>query len=169
MPHIWKPSVTVAAVVDRTIVIDGIEVQQFLMVEEETFDGLRYNQPAGHLEAQESLLQAVVREALEETAYDFEPTGFIGSYLSHYVSKRTGVGKTYLRFAFAGKLGQQHDLPLDEGIVRSVWMSYPELQQTQERHRGPMVLQCVDDFLARPSAPLDLLFTHSSIFEQETE
>jgi 8-oxo-dGTP pyrophosphatase MutT (NUDIX family) len=139
------------------------------MVEEETFDGLRYNQPAGHLEAQESLLQAVVRETLEETAYDFEPTGLIGTYLSHYVSKRTGIGKTYLRFAFAGNLGQQHDLPLDEGIVRSVWMSYPELQQTQERHRGPMVLQCIDDYLARASAPLDLLFAHSSILEPTTE
>jgi 8-oxo-dGTP pyrophosphatase MutT (NUDIX family) len=169
MPHIWKPSVTVAAVVDRTVVLDGVEVQQFLMVEEETFDGLRYNQPAGHLEPHESLVDAVKREALEETAYDFEPTGFIGSYLSHYLSKRTGIGKTFLRFAFSGKLGKLHELPLDEGIVRSVWMSYAELQETQERHRGPMVLQCVDDYLKRQSAPLDLVFTHSSILNPQIE
>ena len=82
MSAIWKPSVTVAAIIERN--------QQFFMIEEETIDGVRINQPAGHLDPDESLLQAVIRETLEETAHDFLPTALIGTYLSRFVSPKTG-------------------------------------------------------------------------------
>src|SRR4051812_49242588 len=101
MSDVWKPSVTVAAVIER----EG----RFLLVEEETSDGIRFNQPAGHLDPNETLEQAVTRETLEEAAYDFIPTALIGMYMARYLSSRTKQEVTYLRFAFSGELGQQHD------------------------------------------------------------
>ena len=154
MTDIWKPSVTVAAIIERN--------GRFLLVEEETSDGIRFNQPAGHLDPNESLEQAVVRETLEETAHDFSPTVLIGMYMSRYLSSRTGLEVTYLRFTFAGELGAAYDQPLDEGILRTVWMSYDELVACQEKHRSPLVLKCVDDYLAGKRAPLSLLYTHPS-------
>jgi 8-oxo-dGTP pyrophosphatase MutT (NUDIX family) len=152
MSDIWKPSVTVAAVIER----DGC----FLLVEEQTSAGLCLNQPAGHLEPDETLEHAVVRETLEETAHDFSPTALIGMYMSRHVSSRIGKEETYLRFAFAGGLGAVHDRPLDHGIVRTVWMSRDQLVACQDRHRSPLVLRCVDDYLAGKRAPLSLLYTH---------
>jgi len=151
MTEVWKPAVTVAAVIER----DGF----FLLVEEETSDGIRLNQPAGHLDPDESLEQAVTREALEETAHDFTPTELIGMYMARYVSNRTGQPVTYLRFAFAGQLGAWHQQPLDDGILRTVWMSRAELLDCRERHRSPLVMQCIDDYLAGRRAPLSLLYT----------
>jgi len=112
---VWKPNVTVAAVVQR----DG----KFLLVEEETEAGLAFNQPAGHLEAGESLVDAVVREALEETAYHFKPTHLVGIYNWQHPTKDV----TYLRFAFAGELrGWEAERQLDEGIVasRRIWSAF---------------------------------------------
>jgi 8-oxo-dGTP pyrophosphatase MutT (NUDIX family) len=152
MTDIWKPSVTVAAIIER----DG----QFLLVEEETSDGICFNQPAGHLDPDESLEQAVVRETLEETAHDFSPTALVGMYMSRYVSSRTSLEVTYLRFAFTGKLGAVHDRPLDQGILRTVWMPYAELIACQHKHRSPLVLKCVEDYLKGQRAPLSLLYTH---------
>jgi 8-oxo-dGTP pyrophosphatase MutT (NUDIX family) len=152
MTDVWKPSVTVAAVIER----DG----RFLLVEEETSDGIRFNQPAGHLDPNESLEQAAVRETLEETAYDFSPAALIGMYMSRYVSSRTGLEVTYLRFAFCGELGALHDRPLDHGILRTVWMTREEMIACQEKHRSALVLRCVDDYLAGKRAPLSLLYTH---------
>lgn len=152
MSDIWKPSVTVAAIIER----DG----QFLLVEEETSDGIRFNQPAGHLDPNETLEQAVTRETLEEAAYDFTPGALIGMYMARYVSSRTGLEVTYLRFAFCGELGQQHDRPLDTGILRTVWMTRDEMLACEEKHRSPLVLRCVDDYLAGKRAPLSLLYTH---------
>ncbi|MDB5790800.1 MAG: hydrolase [Massilia sp.] len=152
MTDIWKPSVTVAAIVER----DG----RFLLVEEETSDGICFNQPAGHLDPNESLEHAVVRETLEETAHDFTPTSLVGVYMSRYVSSRTGEEVTYFRFAFTGDLGAAYDQPLDDGILRTVWMTYQELTACRDRHRSPLVLQCVDDYLAGKRAPLSLLYTH---------
>jgi 8-oxo-dGTP pyrophosphatase MutT (NUDIX family) len=154
MTDVWKPSVTVAAITER----DG----RFLLVEEETSEGIRFNQPAGHLDPNESLEQAVVRETLEETAHDFSPTALIGMYMSRYVSARTGFTVTYLRFAFAGEVGAVYDRPLDEGILRAVWMSYDEMLACQDKHRSPLVLRCVEDYLAGKRAPLSLLYTHPS-------
>ncbi|MBI1890977.1 MAG: NUDIX hydrolase [Burkholderiales bacterium] len=152
MSEVWKPAVTVAAIIER----EG----RFLLVEEETSDGVCFNQPAGHLDPGETLLQAVSRETLEEAAHDFTPTELIGVYLSRYLSARTGAEVTYMRFAFCGDLGIAHDRPLDHGILRTVWMTYEELKQCQDRHRSPLVLKCVDDYLKGQRAPLSLLYTH---------
>jgi 8-oxo-dGTP pyrophosphatase MutT (NUDIX family) len=143
---IWKPDVTVAAVVQR----DG----KFLLVEEETEAGLAFNQPAGHLEDGESLLEAVVREALEETAYHFKPTHLVGIYNWKHPKKDV----TYLRFAFAGELrGYEAGRPLDEGIVGARWMTLDEVKATQARHRSPLILRCIEDFLAGRNCSLDML------------
>ena len=154
MSDLWKPSVTVAAIIER----DG----QFLLVEEETSDGIRFNQPAGHLDPAESLITAASREAMEETAHEFTPEALVGVYMSRYQSTRTGEDVTYLRFAFSGQVGAVHDRPLDVGILRAVWMTYEELIATQEMHRSPLVLQCVDDYLSGKRSPLSMLYTHPS-------
>jgi 8-oxo-dGTP pyrophosphatase MutT (NUDIX family) len=155
MSDVWKPSVTVAAVIER----DG----RFLLVEEETSDGVRFNQPAGHLDPNESLIEAVARETLEEAAHDFSATGLVGMYMSSYLSARTGKQVTYLRFAFCGDLGQEHDRPLDHGILRTVWMTREEMLACEGQHRSPLVLRCVDDYLAGRRAPLSLIYTHPSV------
>ncbi|MDQ1829853.1 NUDIX hydrolase [Massilia scottii] len=157
MPHIWKPSVTVAAIIER----DG----KFLLIEEETSEGIRLNQPAGHLDPLETLAQAVVREVLEETAYDFTPQALVGVYMSRYTSRRRGTDVTYLRFTFCGEAGAEHDQPLDDGILRTLWMTRDEMAACQERHRSPLMLQCVDDYLAGRRMPLEMLHTHASVFE----
>ena len=144
--RIWKPNVTVAAVVEQ----DG----RFLCVEEETTEGVRFNQPAGHLEEGESLVVACVREALEETAYAFTPTELVGIYQW----PRPQGDITYLRFAFTGKVDGHDTLrQLDDGILRAVWMTPAELAACVERHRSPLVMQCVQDYLAGRRYPLDLI------------
>ena len=153
--EVWKPSVTVAAVIERG--------GRFLLVEEETSDGVRFNQPAGHLDPNESLIDAVARETLEEAAHDFKPTALLGMYMSRYLSSRTGREVTYLRFAFTGELGRVHDRPLDHGILRTVWMTRDEMLTCVEKHRSPLVLQCVDDYLAGKRAPLSIIYTHPSV------
>ena len=143
---VWKPNVTVAAVVQR----DG----KFLLVEEETDAGLAFNQPAGHLEEGESLVDAVVREALEETAYHFKPTHLVGIYNWRHPAKDV----TYLRFAFAGELrGWEAERKLDHGIVAARWLTRDEVKATQARHRSPLILRCVEDLAAGKRYPLDLL------------
>lgn len=154
MSEVWKPSVTVAAIIER----DG----RFLLVEEETSDGIRFNQPAGHLDPNESLIEAVARETLEEAAHEFVPTALVGMYMSRYVSSRTGLEVTYLRFAFSGEIGRELDRELDEGILRTVWMTREEMLACEEKHRSPLVLRCVDDYLAGKRAPLSLIYTHPS-------
>ena len=143
---VWKPNVTVAAVVER----DG----KFLLVEEETEAGLAFNQPAGHLEAGESLVDAVVRETLEETAYHFKPTHLVGIYNWKHPDKDI----TYLRFAFGGELrGWEAGRQLDAGIVGARWLTLDEVRETQARHRSPLILRCIEDQLAGKAYPLDLL------------
>lgn len=158
MSIIWKPSVTVAAIIEQA--------GKFLLVEEETSEGVRFNQPAGHLDPNETLETAASREVLEETAYDFTPDSLVGVYMSRYVSSRNNENVTYLRFTFAGTLGTLHDQPLDHGIIRTVWMSYEELLACKDTHRSPLVLQCVDDYLAGKRSPLDVLYTHPSVTGQ---
>ena len=146
MTHRWKPSVTVAAIIERN--------GRFLLVEEETVDGLRFNQPAGHLESGESLLCAVAREAMEETAHSFTPEYLVGVYLW----PRPQGDVTCLRFAFAGQAGKNDPArALDVGIVRAVWMTLEEIRATRARHRSPLVLQCVEDWLAGQRYGLELL------------
>ena len=144
---VWKPHVTVAAVV----YCDG----KFLLVEEETDTGLAFNQPAGHLEEDEPLVEAVVREALEETAYHFKPTHLVGVYHWKHPTKED---TTYLRFAFAGELrGFEADRKLDDGIVAARWLTLDEVKATQARHRSPLILRCCEDYLAGKRYPLDML------------
>lgn len=144
---VWKPHVTVAAVVHR----DG----KFLLVEEETDAGLAFNQPAGHLEEDEPLVDAVVREALEETAYHFRPTHLVGIYHWKHPTKED---TTYLRFAFGGELvGFEAGRVLDNGIVAARWLTLDEVRATQARHRSPLILRCCEDLLAGKRYPLDLL------------
>lgn len=146
MSEIWRPHVVAAAVVEQ----DG----RFLLVEEETDDGVRLNQPAGHWEENETLVQAVVREALEETRYHFRPTALLGVY--RWAHPRKPI--TYLRFAFVGDIiGEQTDAELDEGILRPVWMSVEEIRASRERHRSPLLLRCVEDYLAGQRHSLALL------------
>jgi 8-oxo-dGTP pyrophosphatase MutT (NUDIX family) len=156
MPNRWKPNVTVAAVIER----DG----RFLLVEEETTDGLKLNNPAGHLDPGESPITACAREVLEETAFDFEPLHIIGVYLNRFTKTRTGDDITYLRFAFAGNLGTHHAWrALDEGIVRTVWMTAEEIRACPERHRSPLLLQCLADYLAGQRYPVSLVHTDISV------
>jgi ADP-ribose pyrophosphatase YjhB (NUDIX family) len=146
----WKPNVTVAAVLER----DG----SFLLVEEQTADGIRHNQPAGHLEAGESLLDAVIRETLEESAWHFTPSALIGIY--QYRQATSGIA--YLRFAFTGELtGHDAGRKLDTGILRTLWMPTAEIRANRAKHRSPLLMQCVDDYLAGRRHPLDLLHHYS--------
>ena len=148
---IWKPNVTVAAVIER----DG----RFLLVEEHTARGQLFNQPAGHLDPGESLIRAVARETLEETACKFEPTGLLGVYQYH--SGADDV--TYIRFAFTGKItGPEAGRPLDAGIIRAVWLTPQEIRREAASHRSPLVMRCIDDYLAGRRFPLDVLYDHSS-------
>ena len=149
VPHVWKPSVTVAAIVER----DG----RFLLVEENTSQGLRINQPAGHLEFGESLEQAVIRETLEETAHDFRPTALLGLYLLNTGQQASQA--TYLRVAFAGELGDEHPhRVLDTGIIRTLWLTREQVCERADTLRSPLVLRCIDDYLAGQRGGLDLLF-----------
>lgn len=145
---IWKPHVTVAAVAERG--------GKFLMVEEETDEGIRFNQPAGHLERGETLEDAVAREALEETGYAFAPRFLIGVY--HWRHPRKDI--TYLRFAFGGEItGHDAARPLDTGIIGARWLSFDEIRACSDRHRSPMILRCVEDWRAGRRHPLELI-TH---------
>ncbi|HET7772992.1 MAG TPA: NUDIX hydrolase [Burkholderiaceae bacterium] len=153
-----KPSVTVAAIVER----DG----RFLIVEEDTADGVRLNQPAGHWEQGESLIDAVKRETLEETGHRFEPTGFLGAYMSRYTSAKTGEDVTYVRFAFVGELGEVvAGAELSPEIRRVAFMSADDLRMMNDLHRSPLVMRCIDDYLAGRRLPLDTIYTHPSVLE----
>ncbi|HXJ08553.1 MAG TPA: NUDIX hydrolase [Burkholderiales bacterium] len=142
---IWKPSVTVAAVVER----DG----RFLFVEE-MIDGRKVlNQPAGHLDPGESLVAACTREVMEETAHRIEPSALVGVYRWHYAAKDV----TFLRFCFTGKVLGVEKRPLDKEIIAAVWLSPDELKARKAEHRSPLVQRCVEDFLSNKRYPLDLL------------
>ena len=162
----FKPSVTVAAVIAKDF--DG--VQKFLLVEELTRDGLKLNNPAGHLDPGESLAQACARETMEETAYAFTPREVVGVYMSRFqrgnADSATGVEDiTYLRFAFCGDLGAHvAGQALDEGIVRALWLTADEVRASVEQHRSPLLLKCMEDYLAGQRFPLALVTTDASVF-----
>ncbi len=142
---IWRPSVTVAAVIER----DG----KFLLVEERIDNRLVLNQPAGHLDPGESLPAACQREVMEETAHAFEPTALVGLYRWHYAAKDV----TFLRFCFSGTVGDFDPArKLDKEIVRLHWLTPQEIRDQASRHRSPLVQKCVDDFLAGRRFPLEL-------------
>ena len=142
---VWCPDVTVATIVPR----DG----RFLIVEESVRGERVLNQPAGHLEPNESLVEAARRETLEETGWSVAIEHFIGVY-----QWTSPSGEHFLRFAFAGRaLGHDPALPLDAGIVRAIWLDRGEIAASAARPRSPLVLRCVDDFLAGTRLPLSTI------------
>ena len=145
---IWTPHVTVATVVE--------ENGRFLLVEE-MVDGRRcFNQPAGHWDPGETLLDAVVRETLEETGYVFQPEYLTGIYHWEYPAKNL----TYLRFAFGGRLGPRDmQRALDTGIIGPVWLTPEEMTARGGEMRSVMVWRCMADYQAGKRYPLDLLHT----------
>jgi len=150
----------VAAIIEE----DG----RFLLVEEQTPEGLRLNNPAGHLEPGETPEQGVVRETLEETARTFEPEALVGVYLSRFVRPATGEDVTYLRLAYRGRVGAPIDgRALDHGIVRTLWLSADEIRAERARHRSPLVMRCIDDHLAGRAWPLDVVGIDGSLVEPE--
>jgi ADP-ribose pyrophosphatase YjhB (NUDIX family) len=143
---IWKPHVTVAAVVEQ----EG----KFLMIEEDTPEGRVFNQPAGHLEPNEALVSAMLRETLEESAWVVEPVAFIGVY--RWCSP--GTNQTYVRFAFAAKpVERRPEQSLDTGIVAAHWMDLDSILEKRALHRGPQVMQCIEDYRNRRLMPLDTI------------
>jgi 8-oxo-dGTP pyrophosphatase MutT (NUDIX family) len=160
MAQRWKPNVTVAAVIEK----DG----RFLLVEEHTPEGLRLNNPAGHLDSGESPEQGAVREALEETARTFVPDRLVGVYLARFQRPARGEDVTYLRFAFGGSCGEPDvTRTLDHGIVRTLWMSLDEIRAGTDRLRSALVLKCIEDYAAGQRFPLDLVYSDPSIVDPE--
>lgn len=147
----WQPDVTVA-----TVVVDG---GRLLMVEESVGGRRVLNQPAGHLEPDESLIEAALRETLEETGWDVRLTAFVGAYQWKAPLQADGSGgRHYLRFAFAAEPVRHHPgRALDEGIVQALWMSPAELQARADQHRSPLVWRVAADFLGGRRHSLDLL------------
>ncbi|MCY1350601.1 Phosphatase NudJ [compost metagenome] len=144
----FTPHVTVATVVENA--------GRFLLVEEMAEGRAVFNQPAGHLEADESLIQAALRETLEETGWEVELTAVTGIYL--YAAPSNGV--TYQRVCFAARpLHQRPDAQLDEGIIAPRWLTREELAAQPERWRSELVLRCIDDYLSGERFPLSLIRT----------
>lgn len=162
----WKPSVTVAAIVAR----QTAGVIEFLLVEEETPEGLRLNNPAGHLEPEESPQEGVVREVLEETGRVFVPDRVVGIYLSRFTRPATGEDVTFVRFAFGGSVGEADpSRPLDDGIVRNVWMTLDDVRASRARHRSPHVLGCIEHYVEGRRWPLEVVTTDPSVYVPEVK
>ena len=152
----FQPRVTVAAVIERN--------GRFLLIEEETSEGLRLNNPAGHLDPGEAPAEGCARETLEETAHRFTPTALVGVYLSRS-ERPSGEDVTYIRFAYCGDLGAlEPERPLDTGIVRTLWLTAQEIRDSAGRHRSPLVVRCVEDYLAGRRYPLSAVFCDSSVY-----
>ncbi len=143
---IWKPHVTVAAIAEQD--------DKFLIVEEKVDGQLVYNQPAGHLDPGESLIEAVIRETFEETAWTFQPEALVGIQLWRHPLH----GESYLRFSFCGSCREHHaQQALDEGIEQAVWLNRDELIDNSHKLRSPMVLRSIDDYLDGRRYSLDIL------------
>lgn len=143
----WKPNTTVSAIAANN--------GKYLIVEEKIQDKLVYNQPAGHLERGESLIEAIKREVLEETAWEFEPESLVGIYLYPNPNEKE---ITYLRFCFYGHCVKHHsEQKLDKGIVQAIWLSPEQLKQQADKLRSPMVIKCIEDYLAGNRIPLSML------------
>ena len=156
-PEIWTPHATVATLIEQ----DG----HFLLVEERDSEGRQvFNQPAGHVEERESILDAAVRETLEETGWRVELTYFIGIYT--YLAYN---GVTYYRFCFAANaLQKDQSATLDTDIVGTHWLTRDDLLERRSQWRSPLLMQCIDDYLAGKRFPLDLIYEHPVSNTSET-
>lgn len=143
---IWKPHVTVAALI--------ADNEKFLLVREKVKNRTVFNQPAGHLEDGESLIDAVIRETLEETQYPFSPTGLVGIYRT---KGEESTEVTYLRFCFSGSIGECLGGALDQGIIAAEWLTIDEIRKVQSQHRSPLLLQCINDYMNCQPYPLDVI------------
>lgn len=142
----WQPHITVATIVEDN--------GRFLMVEESKGGRNVLNQPAGHLDPNETLIEAAVRETLEETGWDVEPTGVLGIYL--YTAPSNGV--TYQRVCFIAKALRHHaDYQLDDGIVCAKWLTREELIAQREHWRSELIMRCIDDYLDGKRFGLELI------------
>ena len=156
----WKPSVTVAAIIAR----DG----RYLLIEEHTPEGLRLNNPAGHLDPGEAPEAGCAREALEETTHRFTPTDLVGIYMSRFQrparADHAAEDITYLRFAYCGDLGDAvPGATLDTGIERTLWMTPDEVRANSHRLRSPLVLRCIEDHARGQRFPMHLVYTDPSV------
>jgi 8-oxo-dGTP pyrophosphatase MutT (NUDIX family) len=143
---VWKPRVTVATVAEN----DG----RFLMVEEQIDGEQRFNQPAGHLEDGESLVDAAVRECLEETAWQFQPAALVGIYRWCHPASQD----TYIRITFCGECVQHHtDRYLDADITAAHWLTLDAIREREALLRSPLVLRSLEDYLAGKRYPVELL------------
>ena len=149
MSEIWTPHATVACIVEQN--------GRYLMVEEHSHGQTVFNQPAGHIDENESIFDAAIRETLEETAWRVELTGLVGLYV--YTAPQNGV--CYHRYCFSAKALEQTNNPLDTDILAAHWLNYNEIVSKGEQLRSPLVLKCIDDARARPPAPLDFIFEHT--------
>lgn len=155
MTSIWKPHATVAAIIERE--------NKFLMVEELIHGERVYNQPAGHLDPNESLIDAVIRETREESAWQFIPEAVTGIYLWKQPDSDDKAGETFLRVAVCGSCNNHRpDQPLDDGIIQATWKSREQLMDENHKLRSPMVINCIDDYLDGKRYPLDLLIDVAS-------
>jgi ADP-ribose pyrophosphatase YjhB (NUDIX family) len=152
----WRTSVTVSSIIKQN--------NKFLFVEEQTRDGILLNQPSGHLEANESPIEASIRETLEETAYTFIPEHFLGVYLCQAPSKKDNMYVTYIRLAFSGVVGKLHNRKLDTGIIATHWLSYEEILNNKQRLRSPLVIQCIDDYTNNKLYDINTVYSDSSIW-----
>lgn len=156
----WKPSVTVAAIIER----DG----RYLLIEEHTPEGLRLNNPAGHLDPGEAPEAGCAREAFEETTHRFTPTELVGIYMSRFQrparQEHAAEDITYLRFAYCGLLGEVvPGAQLDTGIERTLWMTPEEIRANTHRLRSPLVLRCIEDHAQGQRFPLATVYTDPSV------
>lgn len=145
---IWTPHATVATIVEHN--------QRFLLVEEMSHGKRVFNQPAGHVDENESIFDAAVRETLEETGWRVKLTGFIGTYI--YKAPENGV--TYYRFCFAAEPEKQVTKELDQDILAAHWLTKEEVSTMKEQLRSPLVVRCINDYLQRDPLPLEWIYEH---------
>ncbi len=146
----WRPNTTIAAIIEQN--------NRFLLVEESINGKLVFNQPAGHLEHGETLIEAVKREVMEETAWEFEPESLVGVY---FYSNPHQPDITYLRFCFYGNCIEEHlGQALDAGIIRTIWLTSEEIEKKQRRLRSPLVSRCIKDYQSGKRYPLELIHYH---------
>jgi 8-oxo-dGTP pyrophosphatase MutT (NUDIX family) len=152
---VWKPHVTVAAVIEQD--------NQFLLVKEYTKDGIRFNQPAGHLENNENLIEAIVREVYEETAGHFVPQSLIGLQLW----QKHEIAPTFLRVCFQGRIDSfDENQPLDDEIISTHWLTLKEIQTLTSQLRSPLVLKSIQSYLSGETYPLTLLKSYLNLHHE---